>query len=192
MEHKNDLSDKRASPSSSRNNGNVCSVRRRLKLIDESHRPKEKTNASLDEVAPWFIINPESPLGLLEELFCGDPWRLLISTIFLNRTSRVQVDVVLHHFLQQWPTALVTSKASPESIADVVGSMGMREKRAHGIVRFSKDFLQLLETKAGSGGQQDRCRIACSLSEKEILGLYYCGDYAYAAYKVRVLVACDI
>ena len=44
-----------------------------------------------------------SPFGLLEELFLDDPWKLLVSTICLNVTTRQQVDKVIHIYLQRWP-----------------------------------------------------------------------------------------
>ena len=45
-----------------------------------------------------------SPLGLIEELYSNDPWKLLISTIFLNRTRRIQVDRILYKFFERYPT----------------------------------------------------------------------------------------
>jgi hypothetical protein len=50
------------------------------------------------------VTMTNSPLGLLEELFTDQPWRLLICTIFLNRTHRRQVDATLYRFFQRWPT----------------------------------------------------------------------------------------
>ena len=88
-----------------------------------------------------------SPLGLLEELFGDDPWRLLLSTIFLNRTQRVQVDVVMHSFLQEWPTAECVAAANVNEISTVIAPMGIRNRRARGIVQFSKDYLELLRSK---------------------------------------------
>ena len=55
--------------------------------------PKISTSASLisitNELNPLF-----SPFGLIEELFIDDdPWKLLVSTICLNVTTRAQLDV---------------------------------------------------------------------------------------------------
>lgn len=33
---------------------------------------------------------PQSPYGLIEEQLFGDPWRLLVACILLNKTSIVQ------------------------------------------------------------------------------------------------------
>lgn len=148
---------------------------------------EEDNLASDDALMSWYISNQESPLGLLEELFCDDPWRLLISTIFLNRTSRVQVDVVLYNFLERWPTAADVAVARPEDIGVVISPIGMRDKRARGLIRFSNEYLQLLEarSKVPKQGQKTTC-YAYNLSEKDILSLYHCGDYAFAAYKLFI------
>lgn len=153
----------------------------------------------------WFITDVNTPMGLLEELFSDDPWRLLISTIFLNRTSRVQVDVILFHFLQEWPSAAAAVKADPEVMAELIQPLGMKNRRASGIIRFSKEYLMLLkakreeklnlakeETNIGQERQEkdvdDNCsENAFNLSREDILGLYYCGEYAYAAYRLFIL-----
>ena len=71
-----------------------------------------------------------SPYGLLEELFADDPWRLLLSTIFLNRTSRVQVDSILYAFLKEWPSASAVVQADVERMSSLIQPMGMRHRRS--------------------------------------------------------------
>ena len=115
-------------------------------------------------------------LGLLEELLADNPWRLLLSTIMLNRTSRVQVDHVLFEFLQRWPTPQMVVSASTEVISGVVRSLGLGNKRAQGIQRFSSDYLALSETKSDP----------FSLSEEDVTGLHHCGAYAYDAYCIFI------
>lgn len=46
--------------------------------------PKEKTPRHLD--FPDFVP-PSSPYGLVQEQLFREPWKLLIATIFLNRTT---------------------------------------------------------------------------------------------------------
>jgi hypothetical protein len=122
-------------------------------------------------------INPlYSPLGLLEELFLDDPWKLLVSTICLNVTTRSQVDAVLHRFLQKWPDAASTRKADWEEISKVVTPLGLGIKRAKGLIRFSREYLDLT-------GEFD----AFSLTEGQVRGLYNVGQYGWTAYKVFIL-----
>jgi endonuclease III len=145
-----------------------------------------------------------SPFGLLEELFSDNPWRLLMCTIFLNRTQRKQVDSTLHEFLQRWPALeyVLTYAKEDESLSKIketISPMGMTNKRAHGIVQFCKEFLSLLETKQDETGTPDRtvvttscgtCTglhpVAYSLTRKELIGLHFCGDYAADGYQIFI------
>lgn len=125
-----------------------------------------------------------SPFGLLEELFPEDPWKLLLSAILLNRTSRVQVDVTLFRFLQKWPNAESTAAADWEEISKLIAPLGIRNRRAKGLIRFSKEYLDLVGRKrkndcTGKNWEFD-------LSRNEILGLYYCGEYAAQVYRIFI------
>jgi len=159
----------------------------------------------------WFISQIETPLGLLEELFYSDPWQLLISAILLNRTSRVQVDAALFEFLCRWPNAEAAAHADAEEMSLVIQPLGLRNKRARGIIRFSNEYIDLLKSKEKneiihdgsmnvrremgtnrSSDDDDRssssknCLSAFQLSRKELLGLFYCGDYVAAAYQLFI------
>lgn len=90
-----------------------------------------------------------SPFGLLEELLRSDTWILLLSTIMLNKTSRAQVDTVLCSFLNRWPDARSAAEANPDEVLEVITSLGLH-KRAETIVKFSKDYLELVEKKKKS------------------------------------------
>lgn len=131
-----------------------------------------------------FFKSKVSPFGLLEELFRTNPWRLLVSTIMLNRTTRCQVDVVLYAFLQKWPDASSATGADEMELAQVILPLGLRFRRAKGIIRFSQEWLQLLERKTSeSCSNKDP---AFSLTREDVLGLYNCGDYAYDAYRIFI------
>lgn len=117
-----------------------------------------------------------SPLGLLEELFLRDPWKLLVSTICLNVTTRQQVDRVLYEVLRKWPDAISTAQANWEEISSVVASLGLRTKRAQGLIRFSKEYLDLTK-------EHD----AFSLTEIQVKSLYNIGQYGWTAYEVFIL-----
>jgi hypothetical protein len=135
-----------------------------------------------------------SPLGLLEELFGDDPWRLLLSTILLNRTRRIQVDLSMHTFLQRWPTAESTIQANVDEISDVIAPLGIRYRRARGIVRFSREYLELLSNKKAQTSNNNESNTestkekgtSSELSKGEIMNLFHCGEYASDAYRIFV------
>lgn len=148
-------------------------------------------------------INPLfSPLGLLEELFTNDPWKLLLSTIFLNKTQRNQVDVVLFQFLQRWPDALSASNADADEVRNIIASLGLMNKRSKSVVRFSNEYLKLIASKRmertalshdnnqhflSNDEEITPIAVEFNLGKKDVLSLHQCGEYAWTAYQLFIL-----
>ena len=132
-----------------------------------------------------------SPFGLLEELFADDPWKLLLSTILLNRTTRRQVDSILYKFLEMWPTAEDAAKADVADVLKVVTPLGIKYRRSAGIIRFSKEYIELIKSKrsrhfAADAGDSDSDP-AFALEDNDVLDLHGCGRYARSAYRIFIL-----
>ncbi|GFO15651.1 methyl-cpg-binding domain protein 4 [Plakobranchus ocellatus] len=96
-------------------------------------RPKLKRDSS------W--VPPKSPFFLVQESLFHDPWKLLVATIFLNKTSGRQAIPTLWKFLNHWPTPELACQAEEEDMADVLFPIGLNYTRAHTIKRFSEEFL---------------------------------------------------
>lgn len=159
------------------------------------------TPALRTEVAAWGGASVASPFGLLEELFADDPWRLLLSTIFLNRTTRRQVDRTLHDFLLRWPDAESAAAADPADVLEIVSPLGIKYRRSRGIVRFSAEYVALVRSKAsrhfpaneggggsdcGDGSLLSSISAAFDLDDEDVAGLYGCGKYALSVYRVFI------
>jgi hypothetical protein len=169
-----------------------------MKIFYESPRP------SMGQIEGFFAtraiphcVGAESPFGLLEELFVDDPWRLLLSTILLNRTTRRQVDAVMHEFLLQWPDCGAVlhdfetsdSDSSPRMSA-VLQPLGMNLRRTAGIFRFCQDYRKvMMEMATELGVEPDRA--AFRLSKDQIVTLFHCGEYASNAYRIFIQRCCD-
>jgi endonuclease III len=128
-----------------------------------------------------------SPFGLIEELFQRDPWRLLISTILLNRTCREQVDFVMFKLLEKYGNATAMEKADPNIISNIIRPIGIRYRRAETLIRFSREYNALIG--AGAGADSKKCTAGCDqffLSYDEIMNLYGCGEYAAHAYQIFI------
>ncbi|XP_064098449.1 methyl-CpG-binding domain protein 4-like isoform X2 [Macrobrachium nipponense] len=85
---------------------------------------------------------PKSPFNLLQEVLYHDPWKLLVGTIFLNRTTGEEAlgKNILWKFLDKWPTSEEACKAKWEDIAELIQPLGLHEKRAKMIIRFSEEY----------------------------------------------------
>lgn len=86
-------------------------------------------------------IPPRSPFNLIQETLFHDPWKLLIATIFLNKTTGKMAIPVLWKFFDRYPSPEVASQSQWEPIAELLKSLGLNQLRAKTIVRFSDEYL---------------------------------------------------
>ena len=62
---------------------------------------------------------PKSPFNLIQEELYTDPWKLLVATIFLNKTGGRNAIPVLWKFFEQFPDPEATSRADAKQIEGV-------------------------------------------------------------------------
>ncbi|XP_051483108.1 methyl-CpG-binding domain protein 4 [Apus apus] len=84
---------------------------------------------------------PRSPFNLIQETLFHDPWKLLIATIFLNKTSGKMAIPVLWEFLRKYPSPEVTRNADWKEMSELLRPLGLYELRAKTIIRFSDEYL---------------------------------------------------
>ncbi|XP_075039815.1 methyl-CpG-binding domain protein 4 [Mixophyes fleayi] len=84
---------------------------------------------------------PRSPFNLVQETLFHDPWKLLLATIFLNKTSGKMAIPALWEFLEKYPSAEVARAAAWEEMAELLQPLGLHNLRAKTIVRFSDEYL---------------------------------------------------
>lgn len=82
-----------------------------------------------------------SPYLLLQEIYREDQWKMLICCIFLNCTKRAQVDEVRDKFFAKYPDAKSAELADPNEMAEMIASLGFKNRRTRTIQRFSTDWL---------------------------------------------------
>ena len=137
-------------------------------------------NEYLTSINPLF-----SPLGLLEELFTTDPWKLLVSTILLNKTQRTQVDSIFFQFLDKWPDVHAASVADPDDIFAIISPLGLGNKRSKSLVRFSLEYINLIDSKRTSHSQDST--IDFNFTKEDVKSLHQCGEYSWTAYQLFIL-----
>eukprot|EP00092_Neocalanus_flemingeri_P096041 GFUD01122232.1.p1 GENE.GFUD01122232.1~~GFUD01122232.1.p1 ORF type:complete len:322 (+),score=101.03 GFUD01122232.1:53-1018(+) len=76
-----------------------------------------------------------------KEKLYTQPWKLLIATIFLNKTNNKVSLPILWQFFILWPTPEAASVADQSQVAELLKPMGLNNLRAKTIVRFSWEFL---------------------------------------------------
>ncbi|XP_066285297.1 nucleolar protein dao-5-like [Branchiostoma lanceolatum] len=96
--------------------------------------PKEKFAAT-----KW--TPPRSPFNLVQEHLFHDPWKLLVATIFLQRTTGQAAIPLMWEFFRRWPSPEVTREADWKPISELLQPLGLYQKRAKTLIRFSDEFL---------------------------------------------------
>ncbi|XP_070789695.1 methyl-CpG-binding domain protein 4 [Pituophis catenifer annectens] len=84
---------------------------------------------------------PRSPFNLVQETLFHDPWKLLIATIFLNKTSGKMAIPVLWEFFKKYPSPNVARTTNWKEMSELLKPLGLYELRAKTIVKFSDEYL---------------------------------------------------
>jgi len=82
-----------------------------------------------------------SPYMFIQEIYIQDPWKLLVCCIFLNQTSRKQLDKIRVEFFERYPTPESVIKAEHSEIVELIKPLGFYNRRTNSIKKFSSDYL---------------------------------------------------
>ncbi|XP_019647341.1 PREDICTED: methyl-CpG-binding domain protein 4-like isoform X2 [Branchiostoma belcheri] len=96
--------------------------------------PKEKFSAT-----KW--TPPRSPFNLVQEHLFHDPWKVLVATIFLQRTTGQKAIPVMWEFFRRWPSAEATRGADWRPISELLQPLGLYKRRAQILIKFSEEYL---------------------------------------------------
>tara|TARA_Y100001963_G_scaffold124056_1_gene174542 strand:- start:362 stop:796 length:435 start_codon:yes stop_codon:yes gene_type:complete len=107
---------------------------------------------------------PTSPIGMLQEYMWPNTWKILVTCILHNQTSRKQVDKVYENLFHQYPSAESMANADQTNLASILKPLGLYNRRSKSLIRFSQEFL--------------------ASDWKTPSDLYACGKYADDCYKV--------
>jgi methyl-CpG-binding domain protein 4 len=79
--------------------------------------------------------------GLMQERLAHDPFRLLIATIFLNRTRGEQAMPVFFQLMEQYPTVADLAAADVEDVVKIIHRLGFQNQRAKKCIEMAKTWL---------------------------------------------------
>ena len=86
-------------------------------------------------------VPPKSPYNLIQESLYNNPWQLLVATIFLNKTQGKTAIPILKEFFEIYPNPESVLKAEEQDIANFLKPIGLNNRRAKSIKRFTSEFL---------------------------------------------------
>lgn len=179
------------------------------KLLLTFHLPAAKQNSCLSmakgqikspyfsrkrtEVASClpFPSTSASSFGLIQEQLAHDPFRLLIATIFLNRTRGEVAIPVLYSVFEKYPTISALADAEIDDLVSMIRRLGFQNARAKKCIAIAKlwgvappekgkRFRRLnypnkadgLDVKPRECLSDDDCRIAWEVAHLPGIGAY--------------------
>jgi endonuclease III len=130
------------------------------------------------KVSPYFpkpLFDPDSCLpfpsidaptfGLVQEQLAHDPFRLLIATIFLNRTRGGVALPVLFRVFDHFPTIHDMSTADFSKLVSMIHSLGFQNERAQKCINLAKTWLARPPRK---GSRYRRLHYPCKMDGKDV------------------------
>lgn len=87
------------------------------------------------------MIPSRSPYGLIQEDLWPDKWKILLSCMFLNCTTRKQAEKILPILFKKWPHPQDLMSCDIEELRSIIKPLGFANRRSISIVRMSKSFL---------------------------------------------------
>lgn len=88
------------------------------------------------------MIPHRSPYGLIQEDLYPEEWKILVSCIMLNCTSRKQVEKIITTFFSKWPDPSTFLIAPQQEVADLISPLGFRNRRTKKLFEMSKIYLE--------------------------------------------------
>ncbi|GLA14420.1 hypothetical protein AnigIFM62618_000799 [Aspergillus niger] len=112
------------------------------------------------KISPYFpkpLVDPDSCLpfppidapsfGLVQEQLAHDPFRLLIATIFLNRTRGGVALPVLFKVFDRFPTVEAMASTDTNTLASMIHCLGFQNQRAKKCITLAQTWLAFPPTK---------------------------------------------
>jgi methyl-CpG-binding domain protein 4 len=84
---------------------------------------------------------PKSPHGLLQESLWPNEWKILVSCLLLNLTTRKQVDKVIDGLFKKYPDPHSMRAANDDDLHEMIKSLGLANKRVNTLKRFSDEYV---------------------------------------------------
>lgn len=117
---------------------------------------------------------------LLQLRYRGEPWKMLVACILLNRTQRRQVDRVIDDLFLEYPTPEALASARIHDLASLLYPLGMHNTRARMLTRFATAWIDL---------EHGEDAYLCSRADEvaAISDLPGVGEYALDSYRMFVM-----
>lgn len=88
------------------------------------------------------MIPPRSPYGLIQEDLWPDQFKILVSCMLLNCTTRKSAEKVIPRLFEKYPDAASMASADPQELSEIIARLGFRARRTKNIISMAKAYLR--------------------------------------------------
>ncbi|ODH22201.1 hypothetical protein ACO22_05546 [Paracoccidioides brasiliensis] len=136
----------------------VLSQHSQVPISNKNSEPPGKHHSLMarqPKISPYFPNKPRSgasclpfppisatSFGLIQEKLAHDPFRLLIATIFLNRTRGEVAIPVLYNVFERYPTVSALAEAREEDVVTMIRCLGLQNARARKCINLAKLWIE--------------------------------------------------
>lgn len=78
---------------------------------------------------------------MVQERLAHDPFRLLLATIFLNKTQAERAMPVFHQLMEAYPSAAALARATVDEVTTVIRTLGFQNQRAKKCIEFAQAWV---------------------------------------------------
>ena len=126
-----------------------------LVVSEVGKKSKTKVKRRPVTTSPYFSKKPKELIsclpfppttadtfGLMQEKLADDPFRMLVATIFLNRTRGEQAMPVYFELMEHYPTISDLAAAQLEDVVVIIHKLGFQNQRARKCIALARAWLQ--------------------------------------------------
>lgn len=86
-------------------------------------------------------IPPRSPYSLIQEDLWPDEFKILVSCVLLNCTTRRAAEKVMVKLFAQYPHATDLAAADEDQLSEMIAPLGFRHRRAATLIALAKAYV---------------------------------------------------
>lgn len=84
----------------------------------------------------------DNRIGLIQEDYLDNPWKMMVCCILLNQTSNKQVRPILNEFFGRFPSPDKINLNDLEDVSSIIKTTGFQNIKARRIIDMSKKYIE--------------------------------------------------
>ncbi|PNS17800.1 hypothetical protein CAC42_3195 [Sphaceloma murrayae] len=160
--------------------------------------PSKRRKAGQSVIVPPPITHKS--FGIVQERLWQDPYRLLLATMFLNKTAGKSAMPIFNQLLEAYPTPQALAEAEWDNVFEIIKSLGLQKIRTKKLITFAQMWIESPPCKGRryraynypmkKNGSDIKPGQILDFDDQDCTGaleiahLFGCGEYAYDSWRI--------